>query len=237
MIRASSSRARCGRHPVAVAGGGQDLRRDTGRARPCTARSRAVVVAGRERGGRGSRRRASTASASTAVGSTASVVAAVATDDDGRVAERAAQPGDLRLQRVAAGVGGALAPEVVDQPVGAHEVPGLEREAHEQLRGLAARNRDELAVASDLDRAEHRDLQHVESVRAADAGETHVSARCQRSVSALPDDAPMSPTDPEQLVHQLVVGRRRRDRRDRRGVACERRSDDPRRRGALRARR
>ena len=71
-------------------------------------------------------------------------VAAIAADDHGRIPERPAQLGDLRLQRVAAGVDCVGGPQVVDEPVGAHEHAGLEREAHQQLRCLAARHRHEL---------------------------------------------------------------------------------------------
>ena len=78
--------------------------------------------------------------------------------------------------------------------------PGLERQAHQQLRGLAARHRHEPAVASDLDGTEHRDLEHARESKAP------ASARCQRSVSASLDDGPMPATHPEQLIHQLVVG-------------------------------
>jgi hypothetical protein len=98
------------------------------------------------------------------------LVAGITTCEEGRVTESAAQPGHLRLQGVPAGVGGAVTPEVLDQPVGADETPGIEREPHEELGTLAARDLDELAVAPDRNRAEHRNLQHVESVRATDAG-------------------------------------------------------------------
>ena len=66
-------------------------------------------------------------------------VAALDCGDRRRVAERPAQPRDLRLQRVAPGR--HPGPQVVDQRVGAHRRPGVEREAYEQLRGLAAGHR------------------------------------------------------------------------------------------------
>ena len=125
-------------------------------------------------------------------------VPAVTAHDHLRIPERSPELGDLRLQRVAARVDRILGPHVLDEPVRAHERPGLEREAHQQLRGLAARHRHGLAVAPDLDGAQHRDLEHIESVRPA--------ARCQRGVSASLDAGPMPPTLPEQLLHQLVVG-------------------------------
>ena len=58
----------------------------------------------------------------------------------------------------------ALLPEVVEQPVGAHRRPGRERQVHEQLRRLAAGDRDRLAVSPDLDRAQHQELEHGASV-------------------------------------------------------------------------
>jgi hypothetical protein len=60
-------------------------------------------------------------------------VSALRAHDDLRVAERATQPGDLGLQRVAAGVDGVGGPQVLHQPVRAHEQPGVECEAHEEL--------------------------------------------------------------------------------------------------------
>ena len=94
-------------------------------------------------------------------------VSAVAADEQGWVTERPAQLGDLRLEGVPARTDGIAAPQVVDEPVGAHQDTGVEREAHQQLGGLPSRNRHELARASDLDRAEHRDREHGASLRPA----------------------------------------------------------------------
>ena len=105
-------------------------------------------------------------------------VPAVTAHDHVRIAERSPQLGDLRLQRVAARGDRVLGPHVLDEPVRADERPGLEREAHQQLRGLSARHRHGLAVAPDLDGAQHRDVEHVESLRRAR------QRRCQRGVSA-----------------------------------------------------
>ena len=91
------------------------------------------------------------------------LVAAVAADDHRRVTERAAQPGDLRLQGVALGVDGVVAPQVLDEPVGAHDEPASRARRTSSSDVLPAGNGDELTVAPDLDRAEHRDLQHVGS--------------------------------------------------------------------------
>ena len=196
-MRASSSRARCGVDPVAVAGRRQHIPAVQLQRRRAQVGG-AAVVAGVEqpRRGGGVAQHGERIDLGRLDGE---LVAAVAAGDHRRIPERPAQPGDLRLQRVAAGVDGVGGPQVVDEPVGAHEQPGLEREAHQQLRRLAARHRHELAVAPDLDGAQHRDLEHGESLWPA-------SARCQRSVSASLDGGPMPPTHPEQLLHQLVVG-------------------------------
>ena len=50
-------------------------------------------------------------------------VAAVPAADQGRVAEGPAQLGHLRLQGVPARAGGGRAPQVLDQPLGGHELP------------------------------------------------------------------------------------------------------------------
>ena len=68
-------------------------------------------------------------------------VSAVRALDHVRIAERSPQLGDLRLQRVAARGHRSLGPHVLHEPVGVDERSGLEREAHEQLRGLSARHR------------------------------------------------------------------------------------------------
>ena len=63
--------------------------------------------------------------------------------DDRRVLECPPQPRDLRLERVA--LRGRPGPEIVEQPVRADRPPRVEREAHEQLRRLTARDREERA--------------------------------------------------------------------------------------------
>ena len=116
------------------------------------------------------------------------LVAVLAAGDHERIPERAAQPGDLRLQRVPARVGGPV-PQLVDEPVGPDEQPGVEREAHQQLRRLAARHRQGLTVACDLNRAQHRDPQHRESVWPAAGrgpGVSGVSAGPRRLVACRP---------------------------------------------------
>ena len=125
-------------------------------------------------------------------------VAAVAAGDHRRVAQRPAQPGDLRLQRVAA-AWRRPAQRSSRSRSALHEHAGLEREAHQQLRRLAARHRQEPAVASDLDGAQHRDLEHR-------AESTAVSARCQRRVSGARHGRRMPPALAGQLLRRLVVG-------------------------------
>jgi hypothetical protein len=106
-------------------------------------------------------------------------VSAVCALDHVRIAERSSQLGDLRLQRVAARGHRSFGPHVLHEPVGADERPSLEREAHEQLRGLSARHQYAPAVALDRDGAQYRDVDHVESLRSR-CGERAVSAHCQR---------------------------------------------------------
>ena len=108
-------------------------------------------------------------------------VAALAAGDHRRVAERPPQPRDLRLQRVAVRRGAR--PQLVEQAVRAHEDPGLEREAHQQLRRLAARHRHGPPVAADLDGPQHRDLQHVRSLW---PGVSEVSAPIWRVAACTP---------------------------------------------------
>ena len=105
-------------------------------------------------------------------------IALVAPDDDRRVAERPAQPRDLRLHGVAPRVE-RTGPQVVDQPIGAHGGATLEGQAHEELGALTTRNGDRLPVAPDLERSEHRDLQHSEECTARSEA-LWVSAKCQR---------------------------------------------------------
>ena len=87
-------------------------------------------------------------------------VAAVAALDQRWVADRPPEFGDLGLQGVAPGVDRLGSPEVVEQPFRAYEQPGVHRQAHQQLRGLAARDRDGFAVAPNFEGTEQPDLQH-----------------------------------------------------------------------------
>src|SRR4051812_2053679 len=84
------------------------------------------------------------------------LVAAGVGDDQRRIAQGPAQPGDLRLKGVAAGRGPA--PQIVDHAVRVHESSGVERQADEHFRSLATWNRQELAITPDLDGTKHRDL-------------------------------------------------------------------------------
>ena len=69
-------------------------------------------------------------------------VAAVAARDQVGATQRPPELGHLRLHRVLARAGGRGAPQVVDQPVGAHQPSGIERQPDEHLRGLAGRHRE-----------------------------------------------------------------------------------------------
>ena len=132
--------------PVAVAGGRQEVASIQLQGRGAEV-GRARVVAGIEQPGRGGRvvQHRERVDLGRVDGE---LIAAIAALDQRRIAERPAQPGDLRLQRVAPGGDGPATPQVVDEPVGAHEHTGLDREAHQQLGGLSPRHRHELAVAS-----------------------------------------------------------------------------------------
>ena len=134
----------------------------------------------------------STRSASTAAGSTREPVAAVAAGDHRRIPERPAQPGDLRLQRVAV---------------------RARRRAHRSSTSRSARTN---TPASSARRTSSSDVlppgtgTSRPSRRTSTGPSTEISntARvygraCQRSVSAALDGGAMRP---EQLIHQLVVG-------------------------------
>ena len=81
--------------------------------------------------------------------------------DQRAVTERASEPRDLGLQRVAGDAHRLVRPEILDQPLGSHHDPGFEREPDEQLGRLAGPHGDCDAVAVQLDRAEHRDRDHT----------------------------------------------------------------------------
>ena len=100
-----------------------------------------------------------------------------AAGDHLRITERAPQLGDLRLQRVAARGDRVLGPHVLDEPVRAHERPGLEREADQQLRGLTARHgtgRPSRLTST----GPSTEMWNTARVYGADV--SAVSARCQR---------------------------------------------------------
>ena len=110
------------------------------------------------------------------------------------IGQSAPQPGDLGLERVP--LDGGAAPEVVEQPVGAHRGPRVERQPHQQLRRLPARYSHRLVVTPDLDRSEHGELQHLASLRPRQRAVSEVSA-VVAMVAAMPATT---------LLHQLVVG-------------------------------
>ena len=87
-------------------------------------------------------------------------VAPVPAGDQGRVGQDSAELGHLGLEGVAAGGRGRLAPQVLDQPLGRDDLPGVRGQADQQLGGLAGRHRERPAVAPDLERAEHPDGEH-----------------------------------------------------------------------------
>ena len=91
-------------------------------------------------------------------------VAAIATADHGRVAERPAQHRDLRLQRVASRAEAVRRPQVRNEPIHPDQLPVLEGETHHQLRRLAAGDLYAPAVAGDLEDTQHRDGNHRPSL-------------------------------------------------------------------------
>ncbi len=102
-------------------------------------------------------------------------------------------------------------PQVLDQRVGPHPRARVERQAGQQLGGLARRQVQSYAVPVDLDLAEHGDCQHTPDPRPARSPSptarpvrTTVSRR-QRVVSASGDCRPV-PVDQTALLHRLVGG-------------------------------
>jgi hypothetical protein len=107
-------------------------------------------------------------------------VAPVAAADQGRLAKGPAQLGHLRLQGVPARAGGGRTPQVVDQPLGGHELAGVQRQPDQHLGGPAGRHRERPPVTPHLQRAEHPDGEHAPRVA---GGPEAPSARRQRIVS------------------------------------------------------
>jgi hypothetical protein len=87
-------------------------------------------------------------------------VAPVPAGDQGRVGQGPAQLGHLGLEGVAGGGRGGVAPQVLDQPLGRDDLPGVQGQADQQLGGLPGRHRKRPAVAPDLEGAEHPDGEH-----------------------------------------------------------------------------
>ena len=81
--------------------------------------------------------------------------------DQRAVTERASEPGNLGLQRVAGDAHRVVRPEILDQPIGSHHDPCFQRESDEQLGRLAGPHGDCDVVAVKFDRAEHRDRDHT----------------------------------------------------------------------------
>jgi hypothetical protein len=115
----------------------------------------------------------------------------------GRVAEGPAQLRDLGLEGVAPDPGD-LGPEFLDQPLGPHGPPGVQRQAHQQHGGQAARHGRGHALAAHLHPAQHRHGEHRASLGP--------SGRRQPVVSAALDALPMAPTPPrEQHARNLLA--------------------------------
>jgi hypothetical protein len=147
-----------GMEPLAVAGVGQDFAPEQGqRLGGGLQRRVGVTVAagrGRVRGQRGHPEGVDPA------GIEGQGVAAMPAGDHGRVGQGPAQLGRLGLEGVAARGRGGLAPQVLDQPLGRDDLPGVQGQADQQLGGLARRHRERPAVAPDLEGAEHPDGEH-----------------------------------------------------------------------------
>ena len=190
-----------GMEPVAVAGVDQDLapeqaERLAGRLQ----RRGRVTGAPRRRGGRG---QAGDLEGVDPAGVELQGVAPVPAADQARVVEGPAQLGHLRLQGVPGRAGGGLAPQVIDQPLGRDEPPGVQRQPDQQLGGLAGRHRERPAVALDLQRAEHADSEH---------GSGYDAGRRRRQIVVSGSSAPratvlvMDDDDTHHLVRRLIAG-------------------------------
>ena len=81
--------------------------------------------------------------------------------DKRSVAERPSQPGDLGLQRVASDARRLVGPQVLDQPLRADQDARFEGEPYEQLGRLARPDGNRDAIATHLDRTEHRHRDHT----------------------------------------------------------------------------
>ena len=109
--------------------------------------------------------------------------------------------------RVLRPCGGRVAPQVLDEPVGAHRPPGVEREPDQHLGGLARRHGKRLAVAADLDRAEHGDGEHAASVcLVPTAGPVSRQLAVSAIVSARGRQSVVMPDDTTRLLRRLIGG-------------------------------
>ena len=144
--------------PLAVAGVGQGLAPEQGErlAGRLQGRRRVAVAAGggRVRGQGGHPRGVDPG------GVEGQAVAAVPAGDQSRIGQGPAQLGHLGLQGVPARGRGRVAPQVLDQPLGRDDLPGVHGQADQQLGGLPRRHRQGPAVAPDLQGAEHPDGEH-----------------------------------------------------------------------------
>ena len=75
--------------------------------------------------------------------------------------ERLAQLGDAHLQRRAARIRRLLAPQVVDEPVGRHDLVNAQQQNREQRALLGARQRHQRVAVGDLERAEDPEVHRV----------------------------------------------------------------------------
>ena len=97
-----------------------------------------------------------------------------------RLVQRPSKLGHLGLECVPAGAG-RVCPNVLDQPIGAHDPARIQRQPDEHLGGLALRQPDPHIVAGQLDRAKNGHRQHPSRVCAPPARRRRPLSGRQRS--------------------------------------------------------
>ena len=143
--------------------------------------------------------------------------------DDRRVTQRTTQLRDLRLQRVALGRDPVRTPQVLDEALDPDRHPGIQGQPNQQLRGLARRNREQLPVATELERAEHRKGEHHPRLGAAASSRAGIVSSRLRGRRPCRSRRCWCPADPRGGRHRgrpsggrlrgRQPGRRRRSRR------------------------
>ena len=92
-------------------------------------------------------------------------VAAFAGLDQVWIVERASEPGDFGLQGIALGPGGIVGPEVIEQDIGADDLTGRQRQAHQELGALSCGHAHDACANPHVDLPQQREHEHRPSVR------------------------------------------------------------------------